>query len=191
MSSWMNPKIKVSDAGAKSKGLFTQEFIQKGEIVVVFQGKMVEADSIEKSIYKNVGDHCFQIEKDLYLCPAEPDTKRMDSTFYFNHSCEPNCGVRGRVTFVAMRDIQPSEEITFDYAMTDNLDFRMECFCGSYNCRKVITGHDWLKKDLQGRYRGYFSRYLQEMIDTSPSNQFSVDSSRTRSEIKIGRQRKT
>ncbi|MBI5152980.1 MAG: SET domain-containing protein-lysine N-methyltransferase [Parcubacteria group bacterium] len=171
MFSWINPKIEVGDAGQKGKGLFAQKFIQREEVVVVFQGKIIETGSIEKSEYKNVGDHCFQIEKDLYLCPAEPDIKKMDNTFYFNHSCEPNCGVRGQVTFVTMRDIQPSEEITFDYAMTDNFDFRMECFCGSYNCRKVITGHDWLKKDLQEKYRDYFSRYLQEMIDTSLLNQ--------------------
>jgi len=36
-----------------------------------------------------------------------------------NHSCDPNCGLVGAVLVVAMRDIEPGEEITFDYAMSD------------------------------------------------------------------------
>jgi len=169
MLSRINQKIKIGDAGPKGKGLFAEKFIQKGEIVVIFQGKIVETNSIEKSLYKNVSNHCFQIEKELYLCPVEPEVQKLESVFFFNHSCEPNCGVRGQATFVAMRDIQPREEITFDYAMTDNLDCEMRCFCGSHNCRKMITGNDWRRKDLQEKYRGYFSRYLQEIIDALPS----------------------
>lgn len=45
-----------------------------------------------------------------------------------------------------------------------NIAFEMECSCGAPNCRKVITEHDWKLPDLQQRYRGYFSQYLQEKI---------------------------
>jgi hypothetical protein len=31
-------------------------------------------------------------------------------------------------------------------------------------CRKTITGLDWMRKDLQEKYRGYFSRYLERKI---------------------------
>ncbi|MGH3270311.1 MAG: hypothetical protein ACRDN1_14840 [Trebonia sp.] len=40
----------------------------------------------------------------------------------------------------------------------------MPCQCGTADCRGVITGHDWQRPDLQRKYRGYFSWYLQRRI---------------------------
>ena len=49
-----------------------------------------------------------------------------------NHSCDPNCGIVGAVLLVAMRDIEPGDEICFDYAMTDTDDYdEFECTCGT------------------------------------------------------------
>jgi transcription initiation factor TFIIIB Brf1 subunit/transcription initiation factor TFIIB len=39
-----------------------------------------------------------------------------------------------------------------------------DCNCGAAHCRKVLTGKDWQKEELQERYSGYFSSYLQEKI---------------------------
>ncbi|MDE7114433.1 MAG: SET domain-containing protein-lysine N-methyltransferase, partial [Acetatifactor sp.] len=83
---------------------------------------------------------------------------------YINHSCSPNCGLRGEITFVAMRDINADEEITFDYAFLDNEDYQFQCSCGSLNCRKVITGFDWKIKELQNEYKEYFAEYLKEKM---------------------------
>jgi uncharacterized protein len=41
----------------------------------------------------------------------------------------------------------------------------MECRCGSQNCRRIVTGRDWMKKELQERYRGWFCWFLQKKID--------------------------
>lgn len=84
---------------------------------------------------------------------------------FLNHSCSPNVGVRGEITFVAMRDIKVGEELTIDYAMIENEDYpEMKCNCGARNCRKVITGKDWKRKDLQKKYGKYFSAFLLEKI---------------------------
>jgi hypothetical protein len=40
----------------------------------------------------------------------------------------------------------------------------MQCRCGARNCRGVITGQDWRKKELQEKYRGFMSWYLMEQI---------------------------
>ena len=37
--------------------------------------------------------------------------------------------------------------------------------CGSANCRGTITGKDWMKKDLQEKYKGWFCWFLQRKID--------------------------
>jgi hypothetical protein len=40
----------------------------------------------------------------------------------------------------------------------------MQCRCGQPECRQTITGKDWQWPDLQRKYDGYFSWYLQCMI---------------------------
>lgn len=89
---------------------------------------------------------------------------------YTNHSCDPNIAIQGQIVFVAMRDIAANEELTHDWATTDDLDYVMDCNCGSSNCRRTVTGKDWLKKELQEKYRGWFCWFLQRKIDALPSN---------------------
>ena len=67
---------------------------------------------------------------------------------HLNHSCEPNLRLQGQIVFVAFRDIAAGEELTVDYAMTDDEPYEMECHCGSQTCRKLITGADWQKPEL-------------------------------------------
>jgi uncharacterized protein len=71
----------------------------------------------------------------------------------------------GQVVLVAMRNIAPGEELTHDWATTDDGDYEMECRCGSPRCRRIITGKDWMRPELQERYRGWFCWFLQRKID--------------------------
>jgi hypothetical protein len=84
---------------------------------------------------------------------------------YTNHSCEPNIALQGQIVFVAMRDIVPGEELTHDWATTDDQDYVMECRCGRSSCRRTVSGKDWMKKELQEKYRGWFCWFLQRKID--------------------------
>ena len=103
-----------------------------------------------------------QIEDGLYIAPRSAGEVE-GSILHLNHSCNPNVGVRGQITFVAMRDIPAEAELTIDYAMIDGDPAeRMECSCGAPDCRKIVTGDDWRRPELQRRYAGYFSRYLQD-----------------------------
>jgi hypothetical protein len=72
--------------------------------------------------------------------------------------------MRGEITFVAMRDIPAGQELTHDWATTDDDDYSVECKCGSPNCRGTVTGKDWQRPELQKRYAGYFSAYLADKI---------------------------
>ncbi len=40
-----------------------------------------------------------------------------------------------------------------------------ECLCSSPVCRHTVTGNDWMLPELQKRYKGYFSPFLQHRID--------------------------
>jgi len=43
-------------------------------------------------------------------------------------------------------------------------DHRFTCNCQAPNCRSLVTGQDWQIPDLQKKYHGYFSPYLQRRI---------------------------
>ena len=82
------------------------------------------------------------------------------------HSREPNVGLGSNIDYVAMRDVSAGEELTVDYALLDDYDGHeiMACHCNSASCRRVIGGHDWRRRDLQRKYKVYFSWCLQRRI---------------------------
>jgi len=65
-----------------------------------------------------------------------------------------------------MRDIQIGEEVCFDYAMSEDNHFdEFPCSCGAVTCRGQVSGKDWLLPEIQQRYFGYFSPYLQRRLE--------------------------
>ena len=113
-------------------------------------------------------DYDLQIDDDHFF--GATDSSELEDSDFINHSCSPNSGIKGSLQIVAMRDIELGEEITFDYAMAQSVDFEMPCACGSPHCRKLITEDDWKIEELQKRYDGYFSSYLQNKINALKNN---------------------
>lgn len=70
----------------------------------------------------------------------------------------------------AKEDIKKDEELTVDYAFTDNEDYSFKCTCGSKNYRETITGFDWKIKELQDKYYDYFAQYLKDKINVEKEN---------------------
>jgi len=161
--SYLSPKTKVRGSRIHGRGLFATVDIAKGEIVAVKGGHIVDGKTLRAKITPVLGPVEIQIDDDLFIAPVS-DEEREFSMLYLNHSCDPNVGVRGEITFIAMRDIRAGEELTHDWAMTDDDDYSVECNCGAANCRKTLTGKDWQRPDLQKRHAGYFSAYLARKI---------------------------
>ena len=161
--SYLSPKTEVRESKIHGCGLFAAADIAKDEIVAVKGGHIVDRKILREKITPQLGPVEIQIDDDLFITPVI-DEERELSMLYSNHSCDPNLGVRGEITFVAIRDIRAGEELTHDWAMTDDDDYSMECKCGASNCRKILTGKDWQRPDLQKRYTGYFSAYLARKI---------------------------
>jgi hypothetical protein len=92
-----------------------------------------------------------QITEDLFIGPARTED-REGGMIFSNHSCAPNVGVQGQIVFVAMRDVEAGEELTHDWAMTDDDSYEMSCRCGAASCRGVATGQDWRRPEPQQRY---------------------------------------
>ncbi len=162
--SYISPKAAVQTSLIHGRGLFANAPIAKGEIVCIKGGHIFNRETL-REIQKTLGPAEIQIGEDLFIGPLTEDG-REGSMIFSNHSCDPNIGVQGQIVFVALRDIQAGEELTHDWATTDDDDYEMACHCGALNCRKVITGQDWRRKDLQEKYAGYMSWYLLEKINS-------------------------
>lgn len=148
----------MGDRGGK--GVFAVRRVVAGETVIVFGGTVLSLEDARRS-GSRWRSRTLQIDDEHFLYsvvegPAD----------WINHSCEPNCGMRGPVTVVAMRDILPGEELTLDYATVDGIAYdEFDCLCGSDQCRERVSGSDWTIPDLWARYAGWFSPYLQRRID--------------------------
>lgn len=160
---YLTPKAQTRPAGVKGWGSFSNEIIPVGETVAAFGGHVVGRGELE-NFSPTRRSRSIQIDEHLWLVPEEtPEPGDM-----INHSCDPNCGLVGGTLVVAMRDIAVGEELTFDYAMCDTDDYdEFECACGTSLCRGVITGKDWQRPELQERYKGWFSSYLERRIAKS------------------------
>jgi|YNPBryantNP2012_1023418.scaffolds.fasta_scaffold10426_2 SET domain-containing protein len=160
--SYTNPKLEVRPCPEKGGwGVFAREFIPKGELLSVWGGAVYTEEELDQ-VPESRAKHGLQVEEGIYLLPLVEG----DPGDYYNHSCDPNAALEGQICLVAFRDILPDEEVCFDYAMSDGSDYdEFECHCGAPNCRKIVTGNDWMLPELQQRYAGHFIPYLQKRID--------------------------
>ena len=72
-----------------------------------------------------------------------------------NHSCNPNCFFdTSTMLLVAIRDIEPEEELTFFYPSAEwDMDQPFPCSCGSRNCIGDVKGAKYLPREVVKRYR--------------------------------------
>lgn len=161
-ASYLSPKLEVRAHPQKGGlGVFTRQPVKAGEVLAVWSGDLCDGERFNQ-LSRERQRRSLQVEENLYLVTSVPD----EPADYINHSCDPNAGIDGQIVLRAMRAIAPNEEICFDYAMSDGSAYdEFECACGSLNCRHWITGNDWRYPDLQTKYAGWFSSYLQRRID--------------------------
>lgn len=60
---------------------------------------------------------------------------------FVNHSCNPNCMAPGFDFEIAIRDIEPGEQLTGDYSAY-NLETGFDCLCGDGRCRGRVEPED-------------------------------------------------
>lgn len=174
-------ELRKSECGGyRSSGLFATELIPKGTIVWCGEGDDDEVVSIEEfnSFSKDKKEwflnFSFQVDKDTLSSVRSLDDLEKDASHYMNHSCDPTVWFVGDLLLEARRDIQPGEEITYDYATCDSLIERItECKCGSAVCRGRVTTTDFRRPDLQDRYKHHFALYLLAEIYSEDSKDAS------------------
>lgn len=137
-------EVKTSRTGL---GVFAMVQIPAGVPVIEFTGDIIPKSklNIDPSQYLQVGAETF----------IGPSSAIDD---YINHNCDPNCLVHvvgNRAILYSMYVIARGAELNFDYSTTstDTWDsWKMDCKCGSYKCRRIISGYQYLSDDLKKEY---------------------------------------
>jgi uncharacterized protein len=159
---YLSKKLELRTAPNKGGiAVYARVALKKNEVLAAWGGRVTTLGQV-LSLPREEQGHTIQIYDELYLAPFD----MVEPADFINHSCNPNAGICGQISLVAMRDIFANEEITFDYAMADSSSFdEFDCACGAATCRGRVSGDDWKRPELWARYDGYFSTYLQLRID--------------------------
>jgi uncharacterized protein len=158
VSMWFDARLAMRHSPVHGTGTFATDLIRAGEELMRVSGGIVYTTEDWKTGRVVLDGSKYNEEKigdDLFV--AVP----VATFYYLNHSCDPNMWL-----FTARRDIQPGEELTIDYALCESSPhYRLEpCLCGSSLCRGRLTGNDWQLPELQSRYAGHFSPYVERLI---------------------------
>lgn len=159
--SYLNPKLesRIKDRFNHSYGVFAHDYVAEGELLAVWGGDILSYDEFIQ-LDEYLQDLSIQVEDNFFLVPLT-----IGPADYVNHSCNPNAGLSGQITLIALRDIPPDEEVCFDYAMSDSTNYdEFDCKCGQPNCRGRFTGNDWMNPELWNRYGDFFSPYILRKI---------------------------
>ena len=132
-------KLAIRETGGGyGKGVFAGETIAKGSIIKVLRGEIISFDECIERIKKGEENQSDSLQVGLEL---DMDLDKLSNTF--NHSCNPNAGIRKQSELFALRNIAADEEITYDYSLTVGPNvpadvWIMACKCGHKECRKII-----------------------------------------------------
>ena len=164
--------FEVRESLIEGKGIFAARHIADGEVICTFDGTRYRIPELKELYAQGVErvDDPLQIGRDLYIDLDEP-------YIYSNHSCAPNAGMRGEAIMFALRNINPGEEITYDYSTTEWTDdeawgvnwtdtWRIPCCCGSQQCRGEIRGYPLLPEVQKEAYfaKGALMGFIYERM---------------------------
>ena len=156
-----NNGYKLLESPDKGDGVYATKQFHKYDIVMIGS---IQEDNVEKN-----HSHASQMGEFRHALHAGLISK-------VNHSCNPNCGIKingtGAHDFVAIKEIEVGDEITFDYAMRNySIEyFPKKCCCGSEYCRESITGWKDLPDCFKSDYLGFVAPYLIEMDSKARSH---------------------
>lgn len=160
----MNSSTVEVGWSAQGRAVLATQALRPGQPILVFSGPVMH----RSEVLGLGGDRAYA----LRIGPAEY-LKTMPPGRYANHSCDPNAGIMNDRKLIALRAIEPGEEIRFDYSTTMSEEhWTMECRCGQPTCRRVILGFHHLPPITQNRYLqlGIVQRFIvNEVRRRSPA----------------------
>ncbi|MBA2338773.1 MAG: SET domain-containing protein-lysine N-methyltransferase [Pyrinomonadaceae bacterium] len=131
------PGLAVAKSAIDGKGCFATRFFPARRKIAEYAGELITVrEAFARAMRREKHRMCAIDER-----WSIDGSRGGNGTHYINHSCEPNSFMRiarGRIIFMALRDIHPGEEITIDYVQTYHSD-KKRCRCGTPTCRWTIN----------------------------------------------------
>jgi hypothetical protein len=160
----INAAIRVAPENViHGQGLVALRLVRCGELVWRFDPDTPVVPCSEVASWPEQARDAFGYVG--YQCSEGYFAVCKDIARYMNHSCDPNTWWADSHTLVACRDIQPGQEITYDYATTEiALAFEMCCTCGSPLCRGIVSSLDYLDRTWQERYGDHLPGHVLRAI---------------------------
>ena len=121
-------------------GLFAEAPIRKDKFIIEYRGRRVLWDEVDNFWNK----YLFDINKRWAL----DGSSRRNKARYINHSCKPNAvpyEVAGRIRIYAKKNIQPGDEITYDYGRE-----YFDDILKPIGCKCVACAPRWRRKAANG-----------------------------------------
>jgi len=137
--------LMIRSSAIHAAGCYTSTAIAKGQRVAEYTGHIMS---------KRKADRIYQNAVLTYLFGLGDGKTVIDGhsmAMFINHSCAANCETReqgGRIWIVATRNIQPGEEITYDYCLYDGGQDEALCNCGASHCRGTMYSPEESAKRL-------------------------------------------
>lgn len=143
-------KVEVFKTKKKGWGLRTTTELPANSFIMEYVGEVVRSKELRSRIKKytkaKIKHHYFMALRSDEIIDA---TCKGNLTRFINHSCEPNCEtqkwtVNGdlRIGFFTLKDLQPGDEITFDYQFQRYGRKAQKCYCETPSCRGHIGGSE-------------------------------------------------
>jgi hypothetical protein len=132
----------IRSSAIHAAGCYTTTPIRKRERVVEYTGDIIPNEE---------GDRLYKHKDYTYLFALDGGTHMVDGygmAMYLNHSCQPNCEtdeIDGHIWVIALRNIEPGEELTYDYNLFDG-EGEAPCTCGARRCRGTMYSYDEIRK---------------------------------------------
>ena len=128
-------------------GAFARRRVRRGRRVIEYLGERLTAAGVQARYDARAADDAhtflFQLGESRYIDASV----RGNAARFINHSCQPNCEAQqdgDRIFIVAIRNIQPGVELTYDYALeierghSEARRRRFACRCGASRCRGTM-----------------------------------------------------
>ncbi|MGE3246456.1 MAG: SET domain-containing protein-lysine N-methyltransferase [Beijerinckiaceae bacterium] len=149
--------------------------IQAGETIFYLSGDIVSVPT----------KYTIQLDAQRHVLNEDSDWDLM------NHACEPNVriDVQSR-EMVAVRDIEPGEELNFNYNTTEwSMTSPFACGCGSPKCAGEIRGFRFLtdqqRRDIAPYISPYIAQRWSDEIKAGKSSVASIDIRQLRPEVHV------
>ncbi len=143
---------EVRGSEIHGRGVYATTHIPSGTQIIEYVGELIAKSVSEK---RGVKQHAKSIKTGDAAVYIFILSKRYDidgdvpwnTARLINHSCEPNCEawIVGRKIFIhSLVEIQPSDELTFDYGFEVDCYEDHPCLCGKAGCvGYIVSRSQW------------------------------------------------